>query len=242
MTPVVPPFSFAQAAPPPPLTDVVDALWVARGTITYARERIMPTTSPVLIINLGSPFRVRASRRDDGDGLRTDGWIVGPQTGYVENIPLDRIVDLDLLWGPGGQIINYLKSEHGMTHGYANLVAMQALHQPATEDELVAAQYSGKEQLRPIYEAALAMAMGLGADVEPAPKKTYVSLRRNKQFALLKPATKTRLEVGLNLPGETATDRLTATTGMCTHIVTIASVDEVDEEVRGWLTAAYERA
>ncbi len=128
MTPVVPPFSFAQAAPPPFLTDWVDALWVARGTIAYTRERIMPTTSPVLIINLGSPFRVRASRRDDGDGFRTDGWIVGPQTGYVENIPTaetnvvgatlqpwgasvlfgidtielkDRIVDLDLLWGPG---------------------------------------------------------------------------------------------------------------------------------------------
>ncbi len=128
MAPVMPPFSFAQAAPPPPLTDLVDALWVARGSIAYTRERIMPTTSPVLIINLGSPFRVRASRRDDGDGLRTDGWIVGPQTGYVENIPLaetnvvgatlrpwgasvlfgidtmalkDRIVDLDLLWGPG---------------------------------------------------------------------------------------------------------------------------------------------
>ncbi len=141
-----------------------------------------------------------------------------------------------------GQIISYLKSEHGMTHGYANLVAMQALHQPATEDELVAAQYSGKEHLRPIYEAALAMAMGLGADVEPAPKKTYVSLRRNKQFGLLKPASKSRMEVGLNLPDETPTDRLTATTGMCTHIVSLTSVDEVDDELRGWLTSAYERA
>ncbi len=87
MTPVVPSFSFMQATPLPPLTDLVEAIWVARGTIAYARERIMPTTSPVLIVNLGSPFRVRASRRDDGDGLRTDGWVVGPQTGYVENVP-----------------------------------------------------------------------------------------------------------------------------------------------------------
>ncbi len=141
-----------------------------------------------------------------------------------------------------GKIMSYLKSEHGMTHGYANLVAMQVLHQPATDDELVTAQYSGKERLRPIYEALLAMATGLGADVEPAPKKTYVSLRRNKQFGLLKPASKSRMEVGLNLPGESATERLTATTGMCTHIVSLTSVDEVDDELRGWLTAAYEHA
>lgn len=144
--------------------------------------------------------------------------------------------------GKHGQVISYLKREHGMTHGYANFVAMQALNQPASDDELVAGQYVGKEAVRPIYEAALAMATGLGADVEPAPKKTYVSLRRSKQFALLKPATRTQLEIGLNLPGTPGTERLRATDGMCTHIVRVASVEEVDDELRGWLSEAYARA
>ena len=141
-----------------------------------------------------------------------------------------------------GRIISYLKDEHGMTHGYANFVALQALNPPSSEDELVAAQYAGKEPLRPVYEAALSMAMTLGRDVEPAPKKTYVSLRRSKQFALLKPATRTALEIGLNLPGSPGTDRLRPASGMCTHTVRASSVEEVDEELHGWLRAAYERA
>jgi AraC-like DNA-binding protein len=122
------PFSFLQAQAPPELADLLETLWVARGTIAYGRERILPSVRPVLIINLGSPFRVQASRHREGDGIRTDGWLVGPQTGYVENEPLaetnvvgatlrpwapsalfgisaseirDRVVDLDLLWGPG---------------------------------------------------------------------------------------------------------------------------------------------
>lgn len=121
-------FSYLQTPPPPGLADLATAMWVARGTIAYGRERILPSADPVLIVNLGSPFRVRASRDlVDGD-LRTVGWLVGPQTGYVENEPFaetnvvgvtlrpwgpaalfhvaalelrDRIVDLDLLWGAG---------------------------------------------------------------------------------------------------------------------------------------------
>ena len=142
-----------------------------------------------------------------------------------------------------GQIISYLKSEHGMTHGYANFVATHVRYEPTTDDALVAAQYSGaKAGLRPTYEAALGAATGLGADVDVAPKKTYVSLRRRKQFALIKPATSTRVEVGLNLRGVPGTARLVPTSGMCTHLVRIASPDEVDDELRGWLAAAYERA
>ena len=144
--------------------------------------------------------------------------------------------------GKHGQVISYLKREHGMTHGYANFVAMQALNQPVSDDELLASQYAGKEAVRPLYQAALTMATGLGTDVEPAPKKTYVSLRRSKQFALLKPATRTQLEIGLNLPGAPGTERLRPTTGMCTHVVRVATVEEVDDELRGWLSEAYARA
>jgi AraC-like DNA-binding protein len=130
MPPATPPFSFRQVPAPPGLADVVETLWVARGTIAYGRERILPSVRPVLIVNLGSPFRVQASRRREGDGVRVGGWLVGPQSGYVENEPMaetnvvgatlqpwgpaalfgisanelrDRVVDLDLLWGPGLQ-------------------------------------------------------------------------------------------------------------------------------------------
>jgi hypothetical protein len=69
-----------------------------------------------------------------------------------------------------------------------------------------------------------------------------VALRRSKQFATVGPASGGRLEVGLNLKGKEPAGRLEATTGMCTHRVRLSSPTEFDDEVRGWLREAYDRA
>ena len=93
-----------------------------------------------------------------------------------------------------GEIVKHLKAEHGMTHGFANLVAHKTLDsfspaQPAAD--LVGIQYSGaKAGLRPIYDALIAVVQKFGKDVEVSPKKAYVSLRRGKQFAIVQPSTK----------------------------------------------------
>ena len=52
------------------------------------------------------------------------------------------------------------------------------------------------------------------------------------------------LDLGINLKGTAGTDRLTEEKpgGMCTHKVKLTAVDEVDEELKAWLKAAYERA
>lgn len=121
------PFEFVERPPHPLLADLAASVWTARGSIGYGRERILPTPNPVLVVNLGSPFRIRAAHSAHGDDLRREGWLVGPQTGYVENEPLaetdvvgvilkpwgpgalfdlsalelrDRIVDLEAIWGP----------------------------------------------------------------------------------------------------------------------------------------------
>jgi predicted transport protein len=149
-----------------------------------------------------------------------------------------------------GQIVKFLKGEHGVTHGYANLIAHEALKAaqggPVSEDDLVTAQYAGpKEGLRPIYEALLARLQAFGDDVEVAPKKTYVSLRRSKQFALIQPSTKTRIDVGLNLKGREPAGRLEASgsfNAMVSHRVRLETLAEVDDELVGWLRAAYEEA
>jgi hypothetical protein len=62
----------------------------------------------------------------------------------------------------------------------------------------------------------------LGA-FEIAPKKSYLSLRRKKQFAMIGPATNTRVEVGLNMKGVAATARLIEmpSGGMCQYKVTL---------------------
>ena len=145
-----------------------------------------------------------------------------------------------------GQIVAWLKTEHGLGHGDANLVALTArrgsvVDQPT--DDLLDAMYAGpKAALRPFHDQVIAVARGFGDDVELAPKQAYVSLRRSKQFGTVGPASGGRLEVGLNLKGVEPAGRLEATTGMCTHRVRLSSPDDFDAEVRGWLREAYERA
>ena len=144
-----------------------------------------------------------------------------------------------------GEITKFLKSEHGMTHGFANLVAHQSLGQGsgAATGDLVGAQYSGaKADLKPIYDRLVKAVQKFGKDVEISPKKTYVSLRRNKQFGLIKPATKTRVDVGINLKGVKPTKRLQASkpNGMVSHQVSVTDVKEVDAQLTRWLKDAYD--
>jgi hypothetical protein len=147
-----------------------------------------------------------------------------------------------------GEIVKYLKSEHELTQGYANLVSMAARESAAVfsgGEDLVGAQYKGKEDLRPIYEKISAFAQGLGKDVEVAPKKTSVSLRRKRQFALVQPSTKTRVDLGLKFNDKGHSGRL-ETSGpfgaMCTHRVQLTDAKQVDKEVLNWIKEAYEEA
>lgn len=145
-----------------------------------------------------------------------------------------------------GQLVSWLKSEHGLTHGNANALVHAAAAAGSTDAapaDLVAEQYSGgKADMRPVYDRLVEVAQGLGGDVEVAPKKTSVSLRRSKQFAVLTPASRTRIDVGLNLGDAPADGRVEQTSGMCTHRVRVASVTEIDAELEGLLRAAYDRA
>jgi len=148
------------------------------------------------------------------------------------------------------ELVAWLKSTHGLGHGNANLVAVRAREaaqgSAAGTDDLVAAQYAGaKEQLRPLYEQLIKTAQQLGADVEIAPKKTYVSLRRNKQFGLIQPSTADRIDVGLNLKGVDPAGRLEASgsfNAMVSHRVRLAKGATVDAELKRWLKQAYEAA
>lgn len=148
-----------------------------------------------------------------------------------------------------GQIVKWLKSEHGFTHGYANLLAHKAMKSDAGSAadtaDLVEQQYSGKENLKPLYNALIKVIDSLGEDVEIAPKKSYVSLRRKKQFALIQPSTKTRLDLGMSIPGKAPEGRLEASgsfNSMVSHRVRLGEGEEVDAAIVGWLREAYEAA
>jgi len=142
-----------------------------------------------------------------------------------------------------GELMNHLKQEHGVSHGFANGIALEfrSRGESSAESDLVDAQYAGaKAPLRAIYEKVVAAASALGDDVEVVPKKTGVSLRRNKQFALVEAASASRVQLGLQVKGHETTDRLLTGGAMCSHKVNLTSVDDVDDELLGWLREAYE--
>lgn len=142
-----------------------------------------------------------------------------------------------------GEIMKLLKGEHGVTHGFANLIAQKCIgNLDVSDDDLVLNQYKGKESLKPIHDAVLEFVKTFGGELEIAPKKTSVSLRRKKQFALIQPSTKTRIDLGINLKGVATEGRLEAMSGMCTHKVKLSAVEDVDAEVKAWLREAFERA
>ncbi|MEQ8744093.1 DUF4287 domain-containing protein [Parasphingorhabdus sp.] len=147
------------------------------------------------------------------------------------------------------QIVGWLKSEHGLGHGHANSIAHAAKETAAIsidDDVLVANMFAGpKAALRPIYDKIIAAAKGFGDDLELSPKKAYVSLRRSKQFAIAQPSTKDRFDLGLNLKGTEINQRLELSgswNAMVSHRVRITAPAEVDEELIGWLKAAYDLA
>jgi len=146
------------------------------------------------------------------------------------------------------QIRIYLQEEHGVSYGYANQIALRAVHGGTADwngdpaDEIYA---GAKEALRPIHDTLMSEIESFGDDVDVAPKKGYVSIRRAKQFAMIQPSTATRVDLGINLKGVEPIGRLEASgswNGMFTHRVRLASVDEIDSEVFGWLRRAYDAA
>lgn len=151
-------------------------------------------------------------------------------------------------FGKHGEIMTYLKSECGISHGYANLIALKFREADAgssNADDLVAQQYKGKESLLPIYDALHHFISKLGADVDVAPKKAAVSFRRKRQFALVQPSTKTRIDLGLKFSARPHQGRL-ETSGpfgtMCTHRVQLTDFSQVDDELFAFIRDAYNEA
>jgi hypothetical protein len=150
-----------------------------------------------------------------------------------------------------GEIRDLLKRELGLGHGDANTLVHavlksdggsaaqeKGLSSEAVLDEI----YSGaKAALRPIHDKLMAQVNQFGA-FEIAPKKGYVSLRRKKQFAMIGPATNTRVEVGLNVKGLTPDARLVELPpkGMCDYKVKLTKPEEVDDKLIVWIRQAFE--
>ena len=143
------------------------------------------------------------------------------------------------------EAVNFLKKEHGVTHGFANTIVHLSKEDKTQTVDLVSVQYEKKEALKLIYDTLKSYIETLGNDIEFAPKKAYVSVRRNKQFVIIQPSTKTRLDLGLNLKGKEAEGILENSgsfSAMCTHRIRLSSIEDITEKVKNWIKEAYDNA
>jgi hypothetical protein len=132
--------------------------------------------------------------------------------------------------------------------GYAqSLLVMERFGYPdfllASADELIEGQYADRPQLRPIFDAIINAAAGLG-EVVVQTRKTYVSLvTPRRTFARVQPTTRQRLDLGLRLEGLEPGGRLLPSKIHQTMPlqISLTSLEEVDAEVLGWLQQAYDQ-
>jgi hypothetical protein len=151
---------------------------------------------------------------------------------------------------------DWLKGNHGLGTNTAWWIAERAsgrnlesedpdLYLKAA-DGYVSALFAGKKAgLRPIYDMLLKLGSALGHDVKICPCKTMVPLYRRHVFAQIKPATASRIDLGLALENTAAPERMIDTGGLAkkdriTHRVVLSSSAEVDAEVKHWLRFAYD--
>ena len=108
-----------------------------------------------------------------------------------------------------GEILKVLKQEHGLTHGYANMLALLATGYGKTpEAELLEGLFSGpRADQRPIYNKVESIILGFGDDVEVLTKKTMIGFKRNRQFVCFMPASAKRIDLGITLKDEAPTIR-----------------------------------
>jgi hypothetical protein len=146
-----------------------------------------------------------------------------------------------------GETRKWLKEKEGLTMVQANFVLESLFPETESEEGLLDAQYAGaKASLRPIYDELAKAARALGKDVMIAPRKSQVTFARQVTFAVVRAATKDRVDLALRLAGEEPTARLIANLKAAgsdpTHVVALAAAKDVDREVVKWLDLAYERA
>jgi hypothetical protein len=121
------------------------------------------------------------------------------------------------------------------TFGYPDFLTADA-------SALIDGQYADRPQLRPVLDSVLAALPAVG-EVTIQARKTYVSLvSPRRTFAVVQATTKKRVDLGLRLDTEPA-GRLRPAgnigNGSMPIRIELSTPDEFDDEVLGWLRAAY---
>jgi hypothetical protein len=114
----------------------------------------------------------------------------------------------------------------------------------ASADDLVDGQYADRAALRAIFDRIVVVSAALG-EFHVQARKTYVSLvTPRRTFAIVRPTTRKRVDLGLRLADVPPGGRLEPARSLGNDDIRLriglAAPDEVDDEVVDWLRRAYE--
>lgn len=147
------------------------------------------------------------------------------------------------------ELMTWLKSEYGLGHGHANLIAQivaKADEPKLTKDERIDKHFSGaKAAWRVPYDDLLTQLRQFGSDVSTAPTDTYFSILRGKKKFAVVAVTANRMDIGIKLkdaPFEGRFEDAANWNAMVTHRVRIENPAQIDAEIIDWLRQAYDKA
>jgi hypothetical protein len=138
-------------------------------------------------------------------------------------------------------------AENGVTGYQQMLLVMERFGYPdyllATSDELLDHQYHDRPALRPILDAVVAVAATFG-DIDIQARKTYTTLLTPRRtFAVVRPSTKTRVDLVVRLDGVEPAGRLldgrNSAGGGLNLRLALLGLDDLDDEASELLRRAY---
>ncbi len=147
------------------------------------------------------------------------------------------------------EVVNWLKAEHGF--GHMNAAMLAAIHanggKPVYQstDALLDAQFVKAADMRPLYEAFLAFVKKHFPESSVLPKKTYVSILDNREFAAINIKAK-ELRIGFDL-GDRPFDetiekaKLTGPMPRISHMFVLTDASQLNAEIVNALKASYAR-
>ena len=147
------------------------------------------------------------------------------------------------------EVIAWLKTEHGFGHMNASLLA--GIHanggKPvyASTDDLLENQFAKSADMRPLFESFVGFVKKNFPAATVLPKKTYVSVLENREFAAVNIKSK-ELRIGLDL-GERPFDatiekaKLSGPMPRISHMFVLTSEDQLDENIVEVLKTSHSR-
>ena len=143
---------------------------------------------------------------------------------------------------------NWLKKEYDLLQNSQWAIADAAARaagweRPSVEGYIDSQYQDEKVLLRPIFDTLREILEGLGEDVSVEGRGSYTPFVRKRQFAAIKAAIKTRVDLGLRFRKAPDSDLLSTSSlpGQSTHKLGLTSPEQITDEVIELIRLAYEQ-